>query len=66
MRVSEAALMKAASKNIIRGGGLDELFEGTASKRARREKIGDEEALERKTIETNSSVRSLFLLFWLD
>ena len=48
MRVSEAALMKAASKNIIRGGGLDELFEGTASKRARREKIGDEDALERK------------------
>jgi len=40
--------MKAASKNIIRGGGLDDLFEGTASKRARHEKIGDEEALERK------------------
>ena len=48
MRVSEAALMKAASKNIIRGGGLDELFEGTASKRARREKIGNEDELERK------------------
>ena len=29
---SDAALMKAASKNMIRGGGLDELFEGTHSK----------------------------------
>ena len=29
---ADEALMKAASKNIIRGGGLDELFEGTKSR----------------------------------
>ena len=43
---SDAALMKAASKNIIRGGGLDELFEGTKSK-AKREKYGAEDEREK-------------------
>ena len=43
---SDAALMKAASKNIIRGGGLDELFEGTKNK-AKREKYGAEDDWEK-------------------
>ena len=48
MRVSEAALMKAAAKNIVRGGGLDELFEGTAKRGAKREKFGQEDENDRK------------------
>ena len=33
---------------MVRGGGLDELFDGTAKRGAKREKFGQEEDNERK------------------
>ena len=43
---SDMALMKAASMNIIKGGGLEELFDGTKT-RGKKEKPNAEEDRER-------------------
>lgn len=62
---SDAALMKAASKNMIRGGGLDELFEGTHSKPgSKKEKLGAEEEREKnKSRELHKSLKDCRFCF---